>query len=136
MGYKISDITDGIHVQWRSEDDMRRIKKSFQRQRWAMLRRQLYPFWIARQRINRWFFLPEERRYVNRDEFLQMNFYVEDLGDRYRIINNRFEFQVLYRKLTTQQNQLLKRLSAICLDLKTNTHKEIVMNGFLFPHRK
>lgn len=121
MGYKISDITDGIHVQWRSEDDMRRIKKSFQRQRWAMLKRQLYPFWMARQRINRWFFLPEERRYVNRDEFLQMNFYVEDLGDRYLIIDkNGFEFQVLYRKLTTQQNQLLKFLSAICLDLKTN----------------
>lgn len=120
MGYKISDITDGIHVQWRSEDDVRRIKKSFRRQRWAMLKRQLYPFWMARQRINRWFFLPEERRYVNRDEFLQMNFYVEDLGDRYRIINNEFEFQVLYRKLTTQQNQLLKCLSAICLDLKTN----------------
>lgn len=121
MGYKISDITDGIHVQWRSEDDMRRIKKSFQRQRWAMLRRQLYPFWIARQRINRWFFLPEERRYVNRDEFLQMNFYVENLGDQYLIIDkNGFEFQVLYRKLTTQQNQLLKCLSKICLDLKTN----------------
>lgn len=108
-------IRDKKRIRWE-----RKLEREYRR---MMIKIYLYPFWMARCKIKRLFYLEDQERYMTADELLKNKpeIYVGDLGRRFVIINRTLpkndkkrEFQALARKLSTQQVITIKEYAKAC----------------------
>lgn len=108
----------------RNKKRIRWERKLEREYRIMMMKIYLYPFWMARRKIKRLFYLEDQGRYMTVDELLQNKpeIYVRDLGKRFVIINRTLpandekrEFQVLARKLSVHQVIVVKEYAKACL---------------------